>query len=143
MSFYKRSRPRPDGTVGYSGYDHADSIAAAIEAYRRTRTTKYFILTDGSPDLAKLRCSCGALLSKPAPDGRPDPGNRCQFTKRDGKPFVIAQHYICSWGTLLEATSSSNTLAEAGVKLQAAEASGWREASSFIDDHIVFVQVDL
>ena len=85
-SFYKRSRPRPDGTVGYSGYDHADTIADAVTAYKRTRKTQYFILTDDSPDLDKVRCTCGALLSEPDPDGKvgPKAGNRCQFIKRDG-----------------------------------------------------------
>lgn len=124
--FYKRSRRRPDGSIGYSGYDHADSIADAIVAYKRTRTTKFFILSDGCPDLATLRCTCGALLSEPAPDGRPEPGNRCQFAKRNGKPYVLAQHYVCSWGTLLTAIGTSSTLADAGAKLQAAEACGWQ-----------------
>jgi hypothetical protein len=124
--FYKRSRPRPDGTVGYSGYDHADTIAAVVAAYKRTRTTQYFILTDDSPDLANLRCTCGALLSEPAPDGKPEPGNRCQFVKRNGRAFVLGQHYICSWGTLLGALCTSGTVAEAGRKLTKAEAGGWK-----------------
>lgn len=128
-SFYKRSRPRPDGTVGYSGYDHADSIAAAVAAYKRTRTTKYFILTDDSPDLAKVRCTCGALLSEPDPDGKVAGGNRCQYTKRDGVAFILGQHYVCSWGTLLSAIGTSSTMAEAGRKLTVAEAGGWRAVS--------------
>ena len=129
MSFYKRSRPRPDGTVGFSGYDHADTIADVVAAYKRTRTTKYFILTDGSADLATLRCTCGALLSEADPNGKVGAGNRCQFTKRDGKPFVMGQHYSCSWGTLLGALGTASTLAEAAGKLQRAEAGGWRAAS--------------
>jgi len=143
MAFYKRSRPRADGTTGYSGYDHADTIADAVEAYKRTRTTKYFILVDGSPDLAAIRCSCGALLSEPAPDGKPDPGNRCMFRKRAGKPEVLGQHYVCSWGTLLGALGTSTSVAEAGAKLQRAEAGVWQEASSFLDDHIKIIQVKL
>jgi hypothetical protein len=127
MSFYPRSRPRPDGTVGFSAYDHADTIADAVTAYRRTRTRKHFILTDGSPDLAKVRCTCGALLTEPNADGNLD-GNRFQFTKRAGKPFVLGQHYYCSWGTLLGAVVTSHTLAEAGAKLGVAEAGGWRPA---------------
>jgi hypothetical protein len=128
MSFYKRSRRRPDGSTGFSAYDHADTIADAVEAYKRCRTTKYFILSDGSPDLANLRCTCGALLSEPGPDGKPDGGNRCQYAKRDGKPYVLAQHYYCSWGTLLGALGTSDNLAEAGSKLQAARSGGWQAA---------------
>jgi len=130
--FYVKSRPRPDGSVGYSGYDHADSIAAAIEAYKRARTTKYFILTDGAPDLATLRCTCGNLLSEPAPDGKADPGNRCQFSKRNGKPAILAQHYYCSWGALLGAIGTSDSVGEAGRKLD-----------SFIDDHIKIIPVKI
>jgi hypothetical protein len=126
--FYRKSRPRPDGTVGYSGYDHADSIADAVEAYKRCRTAKYFILTDDSPDLATLRCTCGALLSDPDADGKLDGGNRCQYVKRLGTPWVIGQHYACSWGTLFVAIGTSDTLVEAGRKLAAAETGGWRPA---------------
>jgi hypothetical protein len=126
VSFYTRSRRRPDGSIGFSGYDHADTVADAVKSYNRTRSIQYFILSDGSPDLAVLRCTCGALLSEPAPDGKADPGNRCQFTKRDGKAFVLAQHYVCSWGTLLGAIGTSDTVAEAGAKLAVAEAGGWR-----------------
>jgi hypothetical protein len=129
--FYKQSRPRPDGTVGYSGYDHADTIDDVVIAYKRCRTSKHFILTDDSPDLAKIRCTCGALLSEPDPDGKvgAKAGNRCQYTKRSGKVFVLGQHYVCSWGTLLTALGTSSTLAEAGRKLQVAEVGGWRQVA--------------
>ncbi len=119
MSFYKKSRPRPDGRTGYSGYDHADTIVDAVEAYRRVRTTKHFILTDGSPDLAELTCTCGHKLSEG------DDGNRCQLVRHGGKVYVLAQHYKCSWGTLLSAIGTSGSLAEAGRKLAQAEAGGW------------------
>lgn len=117
--FYKRSRPRPDGTVGYSGYDHADTIAAAVQAYKRVRSLQYFILNDGSPDLAEITCTCGLKLSE-------GDGNRCQLRKRDGKFYVLGQHYQCSWGTLLTAIGTSESLGEAGRKLVRAEAGGWR-----------------
>ena len=99
-----------------------------MAAYKRTRTHKHFILTDDSPDLANLRCTCGALLSEPDPDGKADPGNRCQFVKRDGKPFVLGQHYVCSWGTLLGALGTASSLTEAARSLLRAEAGGWRPA---------------
>lgn len=118
--FYKRSRPRPDGTVGYSGYDHAETLAAAVQAYKRTRTLKYFILVDGSPDLAELTCTCGHKLSEG------DDGNRCQLIKRNGKFYVLGQHYRCSWDNLLGALCTSSTVAEAGRKLTKAEAGGWK-----------------
>ena len=129
MSFYKQSRPHAEYGTVFSAYDHADTIAAAVEAYKRTRTRKHFILVDGSPDLAVLRCTCGALLSEPAPDGKPEPGNRCQFAKRNGNPFVLGQHYVCSWDTLLGAICTSRTVGEAGAKLVAAETGGWRAVS--------------
>jgi hypothetical protein len=126
MAFYKRSRPSAEYGTLYSGYDHADTIDDVIIAYRRTRTLKHFILTDGSPDLATIRCSCGNLLSEPVRgDTKADPGNRCQFRKRAGKPEVLGQHYACSWGTLFGAIGTSDTLAEAGAKLAVAEAGGW------------------
>ncbi len=120
MSFYRKSRPRPDGTTGYSGYDHADTIDDAVEAYKRARSTKHFILTDGSPDLDMLTCTCGHKLSEG------DDGNRCQLVKRNGVFYVLAQHYKCAWGTLLGAIGTSHTLAEAGGKLARAEAGGWK-----------------
>jgi hypothetical protein len=126
VSFYKQSRPRPDGTIGYSGYDHADSIADVVAAYKRARVSKHFILVDDSPDLSTLRCTCGQLLSEPGPDGKG--GNRCQYAKRNGVPFVMGQHYGCSWGTLLTAIGTSSSVAEAGAKLEAAEIGGWRIA---------------
>jgi hypothetical protein len=120
--FYKKSRPSAEYGTVFSAYDHADTIAAAVEAYKRARTTKYFILVDGSPDLATITCTCGNALSE-------GDGNRCQFTKRDGQAYVLGQHYACSWGTLLTAISTSSSVAEAGGKLQRAEAGGWRAAS--------------
>ena len=127
MSFYKRSRPSAEYGTLFSGYDHADTIADAVEAYKRTRMVKYFILTDGSPDLATIRCSCGNLLSETVRgDTKADPGNRCMFRKRAGKPEILGQHYACSWGTLLGAIGTSSSVAEAGGKLKVAEAGGWR-----------------
>jgi hypothetical protein len=127
MGFYRKSRPSAEYGTVFSAYDHADTIADAMEAYKRTRTTQHFILVDGSADLANLRCMCGALLSEPAPDGKANPGNRCQFAKRAGKPFVLGQHYACSWDTLLGAICTSSSVAEAGAKLQAVEVGGWQQ----------------
>lgn len=133
MSFYRRSRPSTaptaNGRTTFCGYDTADTIADVVEAYKRTRTTKYFILLDGSPDLAGLTCSCGATLDQPAPDGKPDPGNRCLFRKVKGNSYVMGQHYVCSWGTLLTAIGTSSTVSEAGGKLQRAETKLWKKVA--------------
>ena len=120
--FYKRSRPTADGRLTYSGYDHADTLAAAVQAYKRVRSRQYFILTDGSPDLAELTCTCGHTLDE-------GDGNRCQLIKRNGKFFVLGQHYVCSWGTLLGALGTASTLAEAGRQLNRAEAGGWKQVA--------------
>lgn len=120
--FYKRSRPSAEYGTVFSAYDHADTIAAVVEAYKHTRTTKHFILVDGSPDLATITCTCGKVLSE-------GEGNRCQFIKRGSRAFILGQHYACSWGTFLTAMGTSDTAAEAGVKLARAEASGWRAVS--------------
>ena len=125
MSFYRKSRPSADHGTVFSGYDHADTIADAVEAYQRCRTTKHFILTDTSPDLEGLTCTCGHSLGEdPVRDG-----NRCQLVRRNGRVCVLAQHYACSWGTLLDAIGTSDNLAEAGRKLDRAQAGGWAEVA--------------
>lgn len=121
MTFYPKSRPRDDGRVVYSGYDHADTVADAVTAYRRTRTTKHFILTDTSPDLARLDCVvCGDRLDHhdPAtPDGYR--GNRVTYNR--SRNALRPMHYSCSWGGLLTAIGTSRSLAEAAAKLDEIE----------------------
>jgi len=86
--YFVNSTPRG----GYSGYDHAVTLAAVKQALSRTRTRKYFILEDDSPDLSKLTCSCGKPLNA-------DDGNRCTYYKGT----VKGQHYTCSWMSTMKA----------------------------------------
>lgn len=131
MTFYPKSRPSTAPTINgrtvFCGYDTADTIADVVDAYRRTRTTKHFILLDDSPDLANITCSCGATLAEPDPQGKG--GNRCQFRKVKGNSYVMGQHYACSWGTLLGAIGTSSTVSEAGGKLKQAEVKLWRKVA--------------
>ncbi len=94
--FYRKSRPRADGTVGYSAYDHADTIAEGIDAYKRCRTQKTFILTDNSPDHATTNCvGCGKRLADI--DGIAQ-GYRATYVDyyprtKSARPY----HYVCAW----------------------------------------------
>ena len=129
MSFYAKSRPSTaptaNGRTTFCAYDTADTIADVVQAYRRTRTTKYFILLDGSPDLAELTCTCGRTLAETDPDG--GTGNRCAHRRAGGSSFVMGQHYACSWGTLLTAIGTAHTVAEAGANLKRAEVKVWKK----------------
>jgi hypothetical protein len=115
MGYYKRSRPGG----GFSGYDHADSIADAHQALRRTRTRKSFILTADSPDLAVVKCSvCDAVLADDPPGETVTNGyrgNRCDYFKG----LVRAMHYTCSWGALLEGIVESRNLVDAAAAVDA------------------------
>lgn len=115
--FYKESWPSKDGTTRYSAYDHADRISDAVEAYKRCRKRRTFVLNDDSPDLERLECGvCGRKLNDygDAPEGYR--GNRIDYSPRN-RTF-IAKHYMCAWNVLLGAICTSYSVAEAGVKYQ-------------------------
>jgi hypothetical protein len=100
--------------------DYFGSLAEAADAYARCRNTQYFRLTDDAPERAVLHCgTCGKLLD----DERGTPpgyrGTSCKYVPRTGR-FVV-QHYTCAWDSLLGATGTSYSLAEAAAKLAAAE----------------------
>lgn len=117
--FYKQSRPR-DGFIGYSAYDHADTVADAVEAYKRCRTSKTFILVDGSPDLERFHCSnCGRLMSDYGDAPKGYRGNFVEYNPK-AKRFRI-KHYMCAWGQLLGAIGTAYSVAEAAANYQAAE----------------------
>jgi hypothetical protein len=118
--FYKQSQPLSTGRKGFSAYDHADTVAEAVQAYKRCRTLKTFILTKGSPDLDRFACSCcGRLMSDygDAPEGYR--GNRVEYNPR-AKTFR-AKHYMCAWGQLLGAIGTAYSVAEAGENYRKAE----------------------
>ena len=122
--FYKQSRPRRDGEPGttFSAYDYADTMVEAVEAYKRCRKARTFILTETSVDRQRYACvACGALLGDPSPDGKIEPAyvDYSPRTKR-ARP----KHYSCAWATLLGAICTSYDLAEAGAKLAAADGPG-------------------
>lgn len=111
MAFYKESRPGGR----YSAYDHADSIADAVQAYKRCRKSRTFILTDNARELHTLECGvCGRVLSDygDAPEGYR--GNYIDYSPT--RRTFIAKHYMCAWRTLLGAICTSYSVAEAGVK---------------------------
>ena len=117
--FYKDSNERG----GYSAYDHADSIADAVEAYKRCRTMKTFVLNRESPDLDRIACAvCGLRLSERAltDDGEPVPmshhGNRIQYFPRVKR--FRAHHYWCGWSALMGAIVGSYSVAEAGARYE-------------------------
>ena len=120
MAFYKQSAPRIHSEtgkrfMGYSAYDHADTVADAVKAYQRCRKARTFILTDGARELNTLECSvCGRKLSDygDAPEGYR--GNRIDYSPRS-RTFR-PKHYMCAWNALLGAICTSYSVAEAGVK---------------------------
>lgn len=104
--------------------DRSDSIADAVDHHRRARSTKHFYLTDGSPDLARFNCSaCGKPMTEDVSGvGKGYDGNRCEYYPRSGTFRIM--HYVCAWGVTLGAICTSHSVAEAGVKLNAAQAQG-------------------
>lgn len=122
--FYKESRPRRDGKPGttYSAYDHADTMLEAVEAYKRCRKTRTFILTDDSPDRQRYACvHCGALLADPSPDGKIE-STYVDYSPRTKR--ARPKHYSCAWATLLGAICTSYDLAQAAAKLAASDGPG-------------------
>jgi hypothetical protein len=122
--FYKQSAPARNGEPGtrYSAYDHADTMAEAVVAYKRCRNARTFILTENSPDRARYKCvACGALLSEPSPDGKIESAY-VDYSPRS--KTARPKHYSCGWATLLGAICTSYSLAEAGAKLAAADGAG-------------------
>lgn len=122
MAFYPKSRPNG----GYSGYDHADTVADAALAYKRCRRTKMFILADGSPDLSLPCSACGVPLNEWTDDMPPGyRGNHVTYDPRTKR--FRAMHYTCSWGALLGGIGTSYSLAEAAHKVEALSG-GWSDA---------------
>lgn len=123
--FYKKSRPIYDenGKVEgkrWTAYDHSDSIKEAVEAYKRCRNSRTFILTDKSKDRAKYCCYvCGERLDAPVPDTQ-----KVEPAYIDYQPktkFAFPHHYSCGWKVLLNAICSSKSVAEAGAKFHVAQ----------------------
>jgi len=129
----------------YGTCDRADTIADAVDGYRRCRKIQTFILQSPTagvyetreealaacPELAKVRCSgCGRKLSEYAPgeEEKLDTrdayhGNRIDFhpkTKRI-KPL----HYVCAWGATLGALATGDA-AEAFANIRRENAQGWQ-----------------
>jgi hypothetical protein len=82
---------------GARAYHEADSLAAALEGFKRVRTIKSFILkgtTDDPP------CGgCGRLLSDDPAELDSYKGNRCQYHPRTKS--ISVRHYTCAWGDTL------------------------------------------
>jgi hypothetical protein len=109
---------RKPWTSGARGYHEADTFAAAKEGFKRHRQGKIFHMTNSGEAGQRPCVSCGIKLADPYPvNTHNDKGE----TKVDeystwhyvvaGKRVVGGQHYICSWGTLLQ---SIFDLADAG-----------------------------
>lgn len=113
MTFYKQSRPR-DGYIGYSGYDHADTVADAVEAYKRCRNPRTFILNDDSADLERLHCSrCGRALAERAvgaEDFDQHHGNRIEYFPR--QRAIRPLHYWCAMDAMLHAVVGARSTGE-------------------------------
>lgn len=120
--FYKQACPRVHPETGekyrgYSAYDHSDTIAEAVEAYKRCRKSRTFILTDDAPELDTLECSvCGRILSDYGDAPKGYRGNYIDYSPRS-RTFR-AKHYMCAWNTLLGAICTSYSVAEAGAKYE-------------------------
>jgi hypothetical protein len=120
VSFYKEARRAADGTMRYSAYDHADSIADIAEAYKRCRKAKDFILQDGAPELDTLCCAvCGKVMSDYGDAPKGYRGNLGVFYPKS-RTFTM-KHYLCGWNSLLGAICTSYSLSEAGAKYERIE----------------------
>lgn len=81
---------------GAKAYHEADTLADALEGFKRVRSVKSFILT-GTVDDPEC-ASCGKPLSEDdAPRGYT--GNRCEYDPRTKS--ITARHYTCGWGVTL------------------------------------------
>lgn len=84
-------------TGGARAYDEADTVEAALAAYRRCRTDKHFILRG---DVAGLTCSgCGRDMADDPADLDSYKGNRAVYHAKT--KTVSVRHYTCAWGALL------------------------------------------
>ncbi len=111
--FYKQSAP---------AYDHADTMAEAVVAYKRCRKPRTFILTDDSPYRERYACVvCGALLSEPGTHGTIESAY-VDYNPRTKRAHP--KHYYCAWSSLLGAVCTSYDLSEAATKYAAAEGKG-------------------
>jgi len=96
--FWVKSTP----TGRYRAYDVADTIAAAKKAYARCRTTKSFLLTEGSPDFAKTTCTvCLRKLNEASPNGDKADSKSAYFKYYAKAKKVYGSHYYCGWSALL------------------------------------------
>jgi hypothetical protein len=82
---------KPWTTGNMVAYHSADSIAAAIEGFRRARRAKSFILTGGFAGVKCAAADCGKPIT--------DRANRGQYDAETKKVRVL--HYDCSWGETL------------------------------------------
>ena len=119
--FYPKSRPTAE-KVMWSAYDHSDSIAEAVDAYKRCRTPRTFILTPDSPDLARHACKqCGHMLADPSPAGRIE-NAYIDYDPRTQRAWM--HHYSCSWGDIMHAVTVGESVSGAQRAYAAAEGPG-------------------
>lgn len=95
MAFYKA------WTEGAKAYDEADTVADAIEAYRRCRTVKSFILRGDENAVCDV---CGRTLADDPAEYDSYKGNRCEYDPRT--KTVTVHHYTCGWGVTLTAIAN-------------------------------------
>ncbi len=90
---------RKPWTGGARAYHEADTLADALEGFKRVRTTKHFILTGTTDDPPCV--GCGAPLSEDPANLASYRGNRCIYYPRSKS--IEASHYVCAWGSTLTA----------------------------------------
>jgi hypothetical protein len=110
--YYKKSRPRDDGSGGtiYSGKDHADTIAEGLAANSRRRKFYSFSLTDDSPDRNRPCDLCGQSMT----EGHVD-------VDVDGSNVTVA-HSRCLWSGMVNVIVTSDDEAEAAEKFRQSQA---------------------
>lgn len=92
---------RKPWSEGARAYHEADTLADALEGFKRARTVKSFILTGTTDD--PPCAGCGAPLSDDPARLAGYRGNRCTYHPRTRG--IEARHYTCAWGSTLEAVA--------------------------------------
>lgn len=90
---------RKPWTGGAKAYHEADTLADALEGFRRARTVKHFILTGTTDD--PPCAGCGRPLSDDPAEIESYRGNRCEYLPRTKE--IVAYHYVCGWDATLTA----------------------------------------